>query len=117
MRCSHCGHRAIGLLGWFGHSLYQPIWREDRFVVRCRRCKTRLGPSARDRAFRWALPAIALGATFAVISQLPPHQRPLGIVQGLIAIFVALLAHYPLATYESLDPEADDLPQARTREQ
>lgn len=103
------------MLRWFGHSLYQPIWKEDRFIATCRHCGAKLGPSGRDRAFRWALPAIIVGLTFAVTSQFPRDHRPYGFVNAVIAIVVAILIHYPLATYESLDAEVDDLPDARTR--
>lgn len=106
----------MGLLEWFGHSLYQPVWKHERFAVRCRRCNAKLGPSDRDRAFRWVLPAIALGLTFAVTSQLSPDRRPFEFVNALVAIFVALFVHHPLATYEPLDPDVDDLPNARSRE-
>jgi hypothetical protein len=109
MRCPRCGNRALGLVGWFGHSFYQPIWKDDRWVTHCRSCQTRLGPSARDRAFRFVLPMLAIFASFMVTAQL--RYRVDGIVNAIIGVVVGVLVHYPLATYECLD--AVPLPQAR----
>jgi hypothetical protein len=59
--------------------------------------------------------AIATGVTCGITAQLAPEYRPFWLVNAVIGIFVALLAHYQLARYESLDEDVDDLPDARVR--
>jgi hypothetical protein len=113
MRCPICRHRALGLLRWFRHSLWQPRWKEDRWVTHCRTCNATLDPSDRDRILRLVLMVLAMFASYALTSQLPLAYRPHGVVNALIGIVVGVLTHYPLASYDCLD--AVPVPEARSR--
>jgi len=114
MPCPSCRHRALGLLAWLGHSLWQPRWKENRWEVKCRSCKATLAPSSRDRILRLALPLTAIFVSFGVASQFPPAYRPYGIVHGVIGLVVGMLVHYPMARYDCLDTVP--LPEARGKD-
>jgi hypothetical protein len=111
VRCPRCGNRALGLVGWFVHSLYQPVWKKNRYRLNCRSCDATLAPSARDRILAWALPLSAIAISLGVASELPPGYRPYYMVQLLIGFAIGILVHYPMARYDCLD--AVPLPRAQ----
>jgi hypothetical protein len=117
MRCPRCRHRAIGLLRWYGHSLWQPRQKDRRWQLPCRSCNATLYPSDRDHYVRIGLSAVVTFGSLVVTSQWADNYRPYAIVNILFGLLLGVLLHYPIAKYDCIDSlDEAPLPQARTRD-
>jgi hypothetical protein len=103
----------MGLLAWFGHQMYQPLWRERRYHTSCRKCGTRIKPTTQERVagvlFMSAGVSIAVGARLML-----PVPRPPVLLFALAGLFVGELVQYFFARYTRVDPVASELPTVRT---
>ena len=95
------------------HSLYQPAWRQDRYQATCRACQARLHRPTRDRVLSFVLPVVAASVVLGVLPMLPREYRAYRWVALVVAVSIALIVHYYMASYQLLDSEADVLPDAR----
>ena len=103
------------LFSWLGHSLYQPIWKQKRYHATCKQCGVGLRPTGQEQFAIFAMPALGVGLAIAASATFDLSANPYDLWVVLTGMVVGMLAHYPIAKYEPVDPEAlPDLPAART---